>query len=34
LTNAPAAGSNFTMTVTNAANRNAPSPQFFILQTY
>ena len=33
-TNVLGSGGNFTITVTNAANPNAPSPQFFILQTY
>jgi len=34
VTNVLSAGGNFVMTVTNAAIINAPSPQFFILQTY
>jgi hypothetical protein len=33
-TNVLGAGGNFMMTVTSAANTNAPSPQFFILQTH
>jgi hypothetical protein len=33
-TNVLSSGGNFMMTVTNAAMINAPSPQFFILQTY
>jgi hypothetical protein len=32
-TNVLTANGNFTITVTNAANANTPSPQFFILQT-